>query len=122
MDPITQAITLSICGNFVTDAIRHGYVALKKALTAKFGENSDLMDAVKKLEQAPGRDDRKKTLEVEVKLAKANNDSELSNLAHQLLNKVKDQPSGQVNMTFKNTKYACGSGFGDSNINIHNIK
>ncbi|MDJ0617015.1 MAG: hypothetical protein QNJ63_09765 [Calothrix sp. MO_192.B10] len=84
MEPITQAILLSICGNFATDAIRTSYVALKKALTTKYGEDSDLILAVNKLEEAPDSDDRKETLEAKVKLAKANNDSELLQLAHKL--------------------------------------
>ncbi|MDJ0801131.1 MAG: hypothetical protein QNJ51_30720 [Calothrix sp. MO_167.B12] len=117
MEPITQALLLSICGNFATDAIRTSYVALKKALTTKYGEDSDLIVAVNKLEQAPDRDDRKKTLEVEVELAKANNDSELLQLAHKLLDKV-NQPSGQVSITVKDTQFACVSGTGDSKINI----
>lgn len=117
MDPITSAIVLGVAGNFATDAIAAAYKSLKNALTKKHGQDSDLVDAVNKLEKTPDRDDRKATVQAEVEIAKANDDAELVKLAQDLLNQLKEQPGGMsaINQTV-NAKYAATSGTGNATV------
>ena len=117
MDPITSAIILGVAGNFATDAITAAYKSLKNALTKKHGQDSDLVDAVNKLEKTPDRDDRKATVQAEVEIAKANDDAELVKLAQDLLNQLKEQPGGMsaINQTV-NAKYAATSGTGNATV------
>ena len=65
-------------------------------LKKKFGAESDLIDAIEKLEKSPDRDDRKATLKTEIEIAKVNNDSEILQLAQDLIDKLKEQPGGQA--------------------------
>ena len=118
MDPITSAIVLGVAGNLATDALTAAYTSLKKALTKKHSEDSDLVDAVNKLEKTPDRDDRKATVEAEVKIAKANDDAELVKLAQDLLNQLKEQPGGVPNITqnVSNVKFAAIAGAGNASI------
>ncbi len=122
MDPITSAIVLGIAGNFATDAVKAGYKALKDALTKKYGADSDLVEAVNKLEQKPNSEARKATVQEEVESAKALDDSLIVQLAQQLLAKVKEQPGGQqiITQTINNVKYAATSG--TANASISNIE
>jgi len=117
MDPITTAIILGVAGNFATDALKAAYTSLKDALTKKHGQDSDLVDAVNKLEKTPDRDDRKATVQAEVEFAKANDDRELVKLAQDLLNQLKEQPGGMsaINQTV-NAKYAATSGTGNATV------
>ena len=124
MDPITQAILLSITGNFATDAIKTAYKTLKNALTEKFGEDSDLVDAVNKLEKTPDRDDRKATVQTEIKITEANDDREIVRLAQNLLEKLKENTFGgkvsndnvEQNIAGDNNK-TIGKVGGDATIN-----
>ncbi len=104
MDPITTAIVAALA-DLSKDAIKDGYNALKAALKKKFGSESDLVDAVDKLEKKPDSEGRKATLQEEVEIAKVNDDSEISLLAQDLVDKIKDQPGGQqrINQTQTNT-------------------
>ena len=105
MDPITTAIVTALATNLGKDAIKDGYEALKAAIKKKFGSESDLVDAVDKLEKSPEREDRKATLKTEVEIAKVNNDSDIIQLAQDLLDKIKEHPGGQeiINLTQTNT-------------------
>lgn len=118
MDPITSAIILGVAGNLATDTLKAAYISLKNALTAKYGEDSDFVDSVKKLEQTPDRQDRKATVQKEVEIAQANNDPELVKLAQALLDELKEQPGGipSINMTVSNIKYAATSATGSATI------
>jgi hypothetical protein len=118
MDPITQAIVLGIAGNLATDAVKAAYNKLKDAFIAKYGEASELVEAVNKLEKTPGRDDRKATVQAEVKEVQADQDPELLKLAQDLLNQLKEQPDGipTINQTVSNVKYAATSGTGSATV------
>ena len=104
MDPITTAIVAALA-DLSKDAIKDGYNALKAALKKKFGSESDLVDAVDKLEKKPDSEGRKATLQEEVEIANVNDDSKISLLAQDLLDKIKEQPGGQqiINQTQTNT-------------------
>jgi hypothetical protein len=105
MDPITTAFVTGLAVPVAKDVIKDSYEALKAALKKKFGEDSDVVDAVNKLEKSPDREDRKATLEAEVKIAKVNDDPEIVKFAQDLLSKLKEQPGGQeiINQTQTNT-------------------
>ena len=104
MDPITTAIVAALA-NLSKDAIQDGYGALKAALKKKFGSESDLVDAVDKLEKKSDSEGRKATLQEEVEIAKVNDDPNIIRLAQDLLDKIKEQPGGQqiINQTQTNT-------------------
>ena len=94
MDPITTAIVAALA-NLSKDAIKDGYVALKDALKNKFGETSDVVDAIDKLEKSPDRDDRKATVKTEVEIAKLNDDPEILKLVQDLSQQLEVvEPSG----------------------------
>ena len=117
MDPITTAIIAALA-NLSKDAIKDGYGALKAALKKKFGAESDLVDAVDKLEKKPDSEGRKATLQEEVEIAKVNDHSDIIQLAQDLLDKIKEQPGGQhiITQNISNVKYAATSGLGNASI------
>ena len=104
MDVITTAIIAALAG-LSKDAIKDSYNALKSALKKKFGDKSDLVDAVEKLEKKPDSEGRKATLQEEIEIAKVNDDPDMMRLAQDLLDKIKEQPGGQqiINQTQTNT-------------------
>ncbi len=105
MDPIITTAIVAALANLSKDAIKDSYVALKAALKKKFGETSDVVDAVDKLEKKPDSEARKATVQEEVEIAKVNDDPEILKLAQDLLDKIKEQPGGQeiINQTQTNT-------------------
>ena len=117
MDIITTAIIAAIAG-LSKDAINDSYKALKSALKKKFGSNSDVVDAVEGLEKKPDSKGRRATLQEEIENSKVNGDSEIVQLAQDLLNKLQEQPQGQqvIQQTVSNVKYAATSGTGTASI------
>ncbi|NJK67510.1 MAG: hypothetical protein HC941_14150 [Microcoleus sp. SU_5_3] len=105
MDPITTAFVTTLTIPVAKDIITDGYQALKAALKKKFGSESDLVDAIEKLEKKPDSEARKAAVQEEVETAKVNDDPEIVKLAQDLLNKLKEQPGGQdiINQTQTNT-------------------
>ncbi|MGC1246639.1 MAG: hypothetical protein WA865_10555, partial [Spirulinaceae cyanobacterium] len=110
MDPITTAIVAALAA-LSKDAIKDGYNALKSTLKKKFGSESDLVDAVEKLEKKPDSEGRKAMVQEEVETAKANDDTEIVRLAQELLEQIKEQPGGQqiITQNISNVKYAATS-------------
>ena len=104
MDVITTAIIAALAA-LSKDAIKDSYNALKSALKKKFGSDSDVVNAVEELENKPDSESRQATLQKEIENAKVNDDAEIVQLAHDLLNKLKDEPGGQqtINQTQTNT-------------------
>ncbi len=101
MEPITTVILSALAAGAaagVTEAgtklVVDGYGALKAALRAKFGADSDLADAVAGLEKHPESDGRKQILDEEIVAAKADADPELVELARALLDQIESQPGG----------------------------
>ena len=101
MDPITTAIVAALASDLAKTAIKNGYNALKDALKRKFGSESDLVEAINGLEKKSASKGRKAILQEEVEIAKVNDDSKILQLAQDLLDKIKEQPSGQqvINQT-----------------------
>lgn len=97
MDPITLAITAAL-GRLGQTVIADAYAALKAALQNKYGIDSDLSQAVEKLEQRPDSEARRGMLKEEVEIAKAGQDPDLLKAAEALLAKLKDLPGGQTDI------------------------
>ncbi|MEE9210667.1 MAG: hypothetical protein V3U23_09460 [Kiloniellales bacterium] len=101
MEPITAVILSALAAGAaagVSEAgkklVVDGYEALKAALQARFGADSDLADAVAGLEKHPESDGRKQTLHEEIVAANADADPELVVLARALLAQIESQPGG----------------------------
>ncbi len=94
MDIIIAAIAGAL-GNLSSDAVKAGYNKLKELVLRKFGEDSDLVDAVKKLEQKPDAPARQQLLKEETAAAGADKDEEIIKAAQALLEAVKAQPGGE---------------------------
>ncbi|MCH2246605.1 MAG: hypothetical protein MK111_18570 [Crocosphaera sp.] len=108
MDPITTAIIAALA-NLSQDAIKDSYNALKAACKKKFGETSDLAEAVEKLEKKPDSKGRQGTLNEEIEAVNAHQDTEIIDLAQALLEKIKEQSPAQKNITMGNVT-ATGEG------------
>jgi hypothetical protein len=100
MDPITTAIVTAVGTGLAKDVIKDSYEALKAALKKKSGYESDLVDAVDKLEKKPDSEARKATIQEEVGIAKVNDDPEIVKLAQDLLKqlKVAESAGGSINI------------------------
>jgi hypothetical protein len=104
MDPITTAVVAALA-NLSKDVIKDSYNALKDGLKKKLGNNSDLMDAIDKLEKNPNSEGRKATLQEEVQTAKVSDDRDILKLVQDLLDKISEQPGGKeiIKQTQTNT-------------------
>ncbi len=101
MEPVTTIVLSALVAGAaagVSEAgkklVVDGYEALKAALRAKFGADSELAGAVAGLEKHPDSDGRKQTLHEEIVAAKADADPELVELARALLDRIESQPGG----------------------------
>ncbi len=123
MDPITTAIVAALAADLSKSVIQASYKALKSALEKKTGSSSDLLDSIDQLEKSPNREDRQSTVGVEVGIAKVNDDPNLVKLAEDLLNQIKDQPSGeQIINKIMNAGNAYATGDGATAMGNLNIK
>ncbi|MEH1842065.1 MAG: hypothetical protein V7L20_25865 [Nostoc sp.] len=95
MDTITTAIVTAVSAGLAKDLITDSYNSFKNVLKKKFGEKSDLLNAVDKLEKMPDCEVHKAIVQQEVEVAKVNNDLEMLQLAQDLLDKIKQQPGAQ---------------------------
>ena len=104
MDPIITTAIIAGLANLSKDVIKDSYDALKAGLKKKFGEKSDLVDAIAQLEKRPDSEGRKAIVQEEVDNAKVNEDAEILRLAQDLLDKIKEQVGGQeiINQTQTN--------------------
>ncbi len=100
MDPVTALLTALVASAAAgaTGAgkklVVDGYGALKAALRAKFGAESEIANAVESLEKNPESQGRKQTLDEEIAAAKADADPELVELVRALLEQIESQPGG----------------------------
>ncbi len=96
MDPITTAIVAALAA-LSKDVVKDSYNMLKTALKKKFGSNSDLAEAVEKLEKKPDSEGRKATLKEEVEIAKLNDDAEILRLVSDLQKQLNSEESTAEN-------------------------
>lgn len=92
MDPITAAIVAAVSAGAIgglteasKTALTDAYGKLKALLVEKFGQESDVVQAMKQVEAKPTSEARKATLVEEVTAVKADQDSELLQIAQTLL-------------------------------------
>jgi hypothetical protein len=112
VDPITftaivAALSAGVAtgvGKVVESAVVDAYQGLKATLRRRFGDDSDVVEAVDKLEQKPDSEARKALLQEEVEAAGVDRDPEVRKAAQDLLDRVEAQPSGE-----QHVQYARGS-------------
>ncbi len=102
MDSITTALVAALSAGVASGATEVGkqavvdaYGALKKTLKQKFGDDSDLVEAVDQLEEKPGSAGRQTVVQEEVAEAEAAQDPDLQELAQALVEALKSTPAGQ---------------------------
>jgi len=112
MEPITfTAIVAALsagvatgAGKVVETALVDAYQGLKNTLKRKVGEDSEVVDAVGKLEHKPDSEARKALLREEVEAARVDQDPEVRKAAQELIDRVEAQPGGG-----QHVQYAYGS-------------
>ena len=112
MDPITftaivAALSAGVAtgvGKVVESAVVDAYQGLKATLRRRFGDDSDVVEAVDKLEQKPDSEARKALLQEEAEAAGVDRDPKVRKAAQDLLDRVEAQPSGE-----QHVQYARGS-------------
>jgi hypothetical protein len=112
MDPITftaivaalSAGVASGAGKVVETALVDAYQGLKSTLKRKFGDDSEVVEAVAKLEQKPDSEARKALLQEEMEAAGVDEDDEIRQAAEKLRELIKSQPGGEQHI-----QHAVGS-------------
>ena len=101
MDPVTVAIAAAVTAGVTSgvtkvgeQAIVDSYNALKKRLEDRFGKKSEVVKAVKGVENKPESEARRNMLHEELVEAKADSDLEILMLAKTLLDLVDASPKG----------------------------
>jgi hypothetical protein len=127
MDPVTMAIISAVeagansaAGDVAKTALVDCYDGLKALLKKKFGSESDVAEAVDKLEDKPGAKGRRQTVEDEIAAVKASADPELLAAARALLDQVKAMPGAQHTVQIASgTGIAQASGGSSANVTFH---
>jgi NTP pyrophosphatase (non-canonical NTP hydrolase) len=119
MDMITTAIIAALA-NLSDSVIKDAYQALKGLITQKFGESSEVAQAVEKVEKKPSKP-RQAVLEEEITTAKADQDNELIQAAEKLLELVRQaqqmsQPSPMIQQKAGDRSTQIGTVGGDVHI------
>jgi hypothetical protein len=76
-------------------AIADAYGGLKSLIKKKFGHDSDIAEAIEKVEAKPDSDGRKKTLTEELEAVNSTTDPELDSAAQALVALVRALPQGE---------------------------
>ncbi len=76
-------------------ALVDAYQRLKLTLKCKFGDDSEVVEAVEKVEQKPNSQGRKGMLQEELEEARVDQDPEVRRLAQELLKQLQVQPGGK---------------------------
>lgn len=94
MDLVSTAIIAAISAG-IGEPIKDAYNTLKEALQKKFGKDSDVVDAVVKLEKKKDSESRQGMLKEEIEATKAYENDELKQLAEVLLKKLQETSEGK---------------------------
>jgi hypothetical protein len=95
MDPVSTAI-IAVFNTGVGEMVKDAYTALKMALQKKFGNDSDVVDAVVKLEKRPDSEGRQKMLQEEIESANADQDKDILKAAETLQAKINQIASSET--------------------------
>jgi hypothetical protein len=120
METLTTAIIAAL-GNMGVKAVGDAYEGVKALVLRKFGADSDLADAVKKLEKQPDSKGRQDTLKEDAEAAGADKDEEIIKAAQALLDAVKAQPGGEKAVRDIINQQVSGSGHifsGSGNVTV----
>ena len=120
METLTTAIIAAL-GNMGVKAVGDAYEGVKALVLRKFGADSDLADAVKKLEKQPDAQWRQVALQGEAEAAGADKDEEIIKAAQALLDAVKAQPGGEEAVRTIVNQHVSGSGHifsGSGNVTV----
>jgi hypothetical protein len=105
MDPISTAIIAAIAAGATTaatdvakSAIVDSYGALKSLIQKKLGPNSEVVDAIEKLQTKPDSAGRRETLKEEIKASNAGEEPELLAAAKVLVEIIKASPNGEQHL------------------------
>jgi hypothetical protein len=109
METLTTAIIAAL-GNMGVKAVGDAYEGVKALVLRKFGADSDLADAVKKLGKQPDAKWRQDALQGEAEAVGANKDEEIIKAAQALLDAVKAQPGGEEAVRSIVNQQVSGSG------------
>lgn len=93
METLTAAIMAAL-GNLGVKAVGDAYEGVKTLVLRKFGAESDLADALKKLEQKPEAQARQQLLKEEAAAVGADKDEEIMKAVQVLLDAVKAHAGG----------------------------
>jgi flagellar hook-basal body complex protein FliE len=107
MDPVSTAIITALNVG-ISEVVKDAYTSLKGALQKKFGGNSDIVEAVKVLENKPDSTLFQGTLQKAIEITKAQEDDELKQLAKVLLKKLEEIPESQKVVSKYNITGAVG--------------
>ncbi|RME99759.1 MAG: hypothetical protein D6768_14345 [Chloroflexi bacterium] len=100
MDNIIKAITSAVAGNRLENpAVANAYSKLKSLLRQKYGSDSDLVDAVERLEKKPDSPGRRAFLEEEFAANQVNLDPDIRKAAQKLLDALFPKPAAQKSTT-----------------------
>ena len=94
MDVVTSAVIAAL-SLLSEPLIKDAYDRLKAALAGKFSKESDVVQAVARLEQKPDSAGRRETLREEVVASQADTDEEIVRAAQALLDRLKTHHGGQ---------------------------
>ncbi len=101
LDTISASIVTAVASGLAQtgkQAVLDTYSALKNALKSTFGTDSDVVEAVDRLEEQPDSQGRQLILQEEIATAGAIDNQQLIELAQALLHAVNDTPQGQATM------------------------
>jgi hypothetical protein len=96
VDPVTTIVTAVVAGavaagkDVAAQAVKDGYAGLRALVVRKFGEESEVADAVESVEKKPDSKGRQEMLKEELEAAKADQDAELMGQARALLDLLKE--------------------------------
>lgn len=106
MDPVTMAIIAAVeagansaAGDVAKKALVDCYDGLKSLLIKKFGTESDVAEALDKLEKQPDAKGRRQTVQDELVAVDAGADPELLKAAQALVDQIKSRPGGEQHIT-----------------------
>ena len=96
MEPVSMIVAAVVAGavtatkDVAAQAVRDGYAGLKALIVRKFGEDSDVVDAVNGVEKKPDSKGRQETLKEELEAAQAGQDPEVVGQAQAVLDLLKE--------------------------------